>query len=62
MNRRKALASLGMLLGSGAQPPVKLPMGVLTVDLNQYKAIRVRFGKDDYYLDPAELWQALKDE
>lgn len=60
VTRRQALASVGLLIGGGQQ--LTLQMGVLTVDLNQYKAIRVRFGKDDYYLDPAEVFQAFKDE
>jgi hypothetical protein len=63
MNRRKALAALGLVLGYGSHAQAaSLPPGLLTVDLNQYKAIRVRYGQDDYYVDPAEVWRALKDE
>lgn len=59
MKRRDALAAVGLMIGVGQQ--IKVPLGLLTVDLNQYKAIRVRFGTDDYYVDPREVFEAFKE-
>ncbi len=63
MTRRDAIVAVTAVL---TPPAVSLagaqvPPGVLTVDLSQWKAIRVKHGQREYYLDPADVFEALKD-
>lgn len=62
MTRRLALLALGLLSGyatRGYAAPVA--PGVLTLDLGQWKAIRVVLKGQEYYLEPEELFSALRE-
>lgn len=61
--RRKALVILGLLLGKATQGFGKpVPRGVVSVDLDQWEAVLVRWKGQEYAVAAEDIWAALREE
>lgn len=62
MTRRQALTVIGLLTGqSTASFASSVPKGALRLDLGQWTVIRVIWQGQEYAIDPADVFNALRD-